>query len=404
MPETSTPTDELARWRADTPATSRLVHLNNAGASLMPEPVLAAVTAHLARECEIGGYEASEEEAPHLAAAYEAVAALLGTRAANVAMVENATVAVSQALSAIPFTAGDRLVTSRIDYPSNQIMYLSLAHRLGIEVVQADDLPEGGVDPESVRRLARQPRCRLVSLTWVPTNSGLVQDAHAVGEVCAELGVPYLVDACQSVGQMAVDVARLRCDYLAGTARKFLRGPRGIGFLYVSDRALERGDQPLLPDMRGADWVAPGEYRLAAGARRFENWEFAYALVLGMGEAARYAARVGPAAFTRGRELAARLRSRLAALPGLRVLDRGRDLSALVTAEIAGRDAEEIKLALRQRGINTSVSRRKDGLLDMEAKGAASALRLSPHYFNTEDEVDAATEALAELLGRRSPG
>lgn len=399
MLETATPTDALARWRAETPATARLVHLNNAGAALMPEPVLAAITAHLARETEIGGYEAAEEAAPRLAAAYDAVAALLGARAANVAVVENATVAVSQALSALPFSPGDRIVTSRIDYPSNQIMYLSLARRLGIEVVLADDLPEGGVDPESVRRLACHPRCRLVSLTWVPTNSGLVQDAYAVGEVCAELGVPYLVDACQSVGQMAVDVARLGCDYLAGTARKFLRGPRGIGFLYVSDRALARGDQPLLPDMRGADWVAPHEYRLVAGARRFENWEFAYALVLGMGEAARYAAEVGPAAFTRGRELAATLRARLAALPGVRVLDRGRDLSALVTAEIAGRDAEEIKLALRRRGINTSVSRRKDGLLDMEAKGATSALRLSPHYFNTEDEVETAIEVLAELLG-----
>src|SRR5438105_7262761 len=164
-------------------------------------------------------------------------------------------------------------------------MYLSLARRAGVETVRADDLPEGGVDAESVRRLARDPRSRLVALSWVPSNSGLVQDARAVGEVCAELGVPYVVDACQTVGQMAVDVNALRCDFLAATGRKFLRGPRGIGFLYVSDRILERGAFPLFLDMRGADWTDPDAFRLADGARRFENWEFAYALVAGLGAA-----------------------------------------------------------------------------------------------------------------------
>jgi selenocysteine lyase/cysteine desulfurase len=393
----------LARWRADTPATAHRNHLNNAGAALMPEPVSRAIADHLRRETEIGGYEASEEAAKRLAGAYTALAGLLRARAENVAVVENATVAVAQALSAFPFAAGDRLVTTRVDYPSNQIMYMSLARRFGIEIVQADDTSEGGVDPESVRALASHPRCRLVSLTWVPTNSGLVQPAEAVGAVCRDVGVPYLVDACQSVGQMEIDVERLGCDYLAGTARKFLRGPRGIGFLYVSDRALERGDQPLYLDMRGADWTEPQGYRLVPSARRFENWEFAYALVLGMGEAARYAAEVGPIAFERGRDLAALLRRKLADLPGARLLDRGRELSALVTVAFAGRDAEEIKLALRERGINTSVSRKKDGLLDMEAKQATSALRLSPHYYNTEDEIDRAVETLRELLAAPPP-
>ena len=176
---------------------------------------------------------------------------LLGCAPRNVAVVENATVAISLALSAFDFAPGDVLVTTRSDYTSNQLMYLALARRRGLEVLRAEELPAGGVDPGSVRELVRHPRCRLVSLTWIPTNSGLVQRAEEVGEVCAEAGVPYFVDACQAVGQMPVDVARLRCDYLGVTARKFLRGPRGIGFLYVSDRALERGDYPLGIDMRG---------------------------------------------------------------------------------------------------------------------------------------------------------
>src|SRR5207237_324924 len=298
--------------------------------------------------------------------------------------------AFSQGLSAFDFHPGDRIVTTRAEYPSNQLMYLSLARRCGVEIVRADDLPVGGVDPESVGQLARDPRTRLVAVSWVPTNSGLVQDAAAVGGVCAELEVPYLVDACQAVGQMAVDVHELRCDYLTGTGRKFLRGPRGVGFLYASDRTLERGAFPLFVDMRGAEWTDPDAFRLADGARRFENWEFAYALVLALGEAARYALAVGSAGGERAGALAADLRQRLAALPGVRVLDRGRELCAIVTIDVRGYDAADLKLRLRERGVNTSSSDRDDGVLDMDEQRATTVLRFTPHYHNTADEIDAA--------------
>ena len=390
----------LDRWRRDTPGCRDRIHLNNAGAALMPQPVLETLTRHLELEAAIGGYEAAEEAAPRVRETYELVARLVGAAPRNIALVENATVAFSQALSAFDFRPGDRIVTTRADYPSNQLMYLSLARRAGVETVRADDLLEGGVDPESVRRLARDPRTRLVAVSWVPTNSGLVQDARAIGEVCAELGVPYLLDACQSVGQMAVDVRELRCDYLAATARKFVRGPRGIGFLYAADRMLERGAFPLFVDMRGADWTDPDAFRLADGARRFENGEFAYALVLGLGEAARYALAVGNAAGERAWALAAELRERLTALPGVRVLDRGRDRCAIVTIDVRGHDAADLKLRLRERGVNTSASDRADGVLDMDEKRATTALRFSPHYYNTEDELAAAVEVLAQLIRR----
>src|SRR5256712_10630063 len=270
------------------------------------------------------------------------------------AIVENATVAFSQAMSAFDFRPGDRIVTTRADYPSNQLTYLSLARRAGVETVRADDLPEGGVDPASVRRLASHPRTRLVALSWVPTNSGLVQDAAAVGEVCTELRVPDPVHACQAVGQLAVDVAALRCDFLAGTGRKFLRGPRGIGFLYVSDRMLERGAFPLFLDMRGADWTDPDAFRLADGARRFENWEFAYALVAGLGAAGRLALAVGAGGRERAQRLAARAHPMLPDTPGGRLLDRGRERCAIVTLDVRGQNAAELELRLRERGVNTS--------------------------------------------------
>jgi selenocysteine lyase/cysteine desulfurase len=391
------PNATLDRWRRDTPGCHDRIHLNNAGAALMPAPVLDTLTRYLEREATIGAYEAADEAAARVGDVYESVARLLGTATRNVALVENATVAFAQALSAFDFRPGDRIVTTRTDYVSNQLMYLSLARRAGVETVRADDLPEGGTDPESVRRLARHPRTKLVALTWVPTNSGLVQDAAAVGAVCAELGTPYLVDACQAVGQMRVDVRALGCDFLAATGRKFLRGPRGTGFLYVSDRMLERGAAPLFVDMRGADWTDPDAFRLADGARRFENFEFAYALTLGLGAAVRYCLEVGGGGPERAWRLAALLRERLAGIPGASVLDRGTTRCAIVTVAVAGRDAADLKLRLRSRGINTSVSDRQDAVLDMDDKHVTAVLRLSPHYYNTEDELDTATGALAEL-------
>jgi selenocysteine lyase/cysteine desulfurase len=203
---------------------------------------------------------------------------------------------------------------------------------------------------------------------------------------------------------MPVDVSRLHCDYLAGAARKFLRGPRGIGFLYVSDRALAAGAYPLTVDMHGATWSEPDEFVLTPDARRFESWEVAFALVLGLGAAAEYALAVGvEAAHERSWALARYARERLAAIPGVRVLDRGPVVCAIATAELGGRPAEEVKLALRAQGINTSSPARDDAVIDMDEKRAASALRVSPHYYNTADEIDTAVAALVEVMETIEP-
>jgi selenocysteine lyase/cysteine desulfurase len=392
---------ELRRWRADTPAAEAgRIHLNNAGASLMPKPVLAAVTQHLEMEAKAGGYEAADAARFDIDDTYSAVARLVGAQPRSIAVVENATVAFFQALSAFDFKQGDVLLTTRNDYISNQLAYISLSRRLGLHVVRAEDLPEGGVDPDSVRALLREHRPKLVAVTWVPTNSGLVQPVEEIGALCTAENVPCLVDACQAVGQLPIDVNRLQCDFLSATARKFLRGPRGVGFLYVADRMLERGAYPLLVDMQGARWREANEFELVPSARRFENWEFSYALLLGMGEAARYASAIGIErieAITA--DLAAYTRDRLARLNGVRVLDRGRKRCAIVTAEVAGHDAREIMLRLREEAINTTATLREYAVLDMDDKRAASALRISPHYYNTPREIDIMVSALQEFVG-----
>lgn len=390
---------DLLRWRGDTPGCSRVVHLNNAGAALAPRTVREAVRAHLDLEDEIGGYEAAESQAPAIRESYEAVASVLSARAENIAMVQNSTVAFAQAISAFDLGPGDVVLTTRSDYASNQIMYLSLARRRGVEIIRAPDAEEGGVDPDEVGRIIGRRRPALVALTWIPTNSGLVQPAEAIGVICRNAGVPYLIDGCQAVGQMPIDVHRLHCDFLAATARKFLRGPRGLGFLYVSDRLLQNGAHPLLVDMHGATWTDADAFVLTPDARRFETWEFAHALVLGLGAAARYALEVGlRTARNRSRDLAAFARERLRTVPGVRVLDRGPELCAIVTAAIGKHNAKDIKLALRARGINTSSPEREDAVIDMDEKRASSALRISPHYYNTREEIDTAVEALREVL------
>ena len=389
----------LARWRADTPGCLERNHLNNAGASLMPSVVLEAMLSHLRLESVRGGYEAEALAAAGVQDAYGAVAALLGCTSENIAIVENATVAIAQAMSAIELRPGDRVVTTNADYGSNQLMLLRLVQRFGIELRRASDLSEGGVDPEAVRELLKDGRCRLVVVTWVPTNSGLVQPVEEVARICAEAGVPCLVDATQAVGQIPIDVAALRCTFLAATARKFLRGPRGIGFLYVSPKALEQGLLPLFPDIQGLRWAAPDRFELLPGARRFENWEFAYALVLGLGAAARYAAGVGvELGGTRARELAARARERLGGLDRVRILDRGARLAAIVSFSVEGFSAVELARELRQRGINTGASLRQYAVIDMDAKRAADSVRVSPHYFNTEDELEELALALEEMV------
>jgi selenocysteine lyase/cysteine desulfurase len=391
----------LTRLRAETPGLAHRVHLNSAGASLMPTAVVQAMKGHLDLEARIGGYEAAAVAVESIAEAYGHVAHLLGTTADRIAMTEHATASFMAALSSIPFDRGDLILTTRNDYVSNQIQYLSLAHRFGVEIVRAPDAPEGGVDLVAMEELMHKRRPKLVAVTQCPTNSGLVQDVEAVGSMCRARDILYLVDGCQSVGQMPVDMTAMGCDFFSATSRKYLRGPRGAGFLYVSDRVLESGLEPLFPDMRGADWIADDLYQPAPDARRFETWEFAYALVLGTGAAAAYANAVGIEPIRdRAWSLAAELRERLPTIRGCAVLDRGPTLGATVTATFSGHDPAALVEELRRRGINTSSQTRIDAVIDYDEKGVDGALRMSPHYFNDRADLDTLLDALEEVVGQ----
>ncbi|WP_407189737.1 aminotransferase class V-fold PLP-dependent enzyme [Bradyrhizobium centrosematis] len=387
---------DLDRIRADTPATDRLAYLHNAGAALMPASVAAAMKQHIDLESEIGGYAAADRESDRLEAVYGSVARLLNAAPDEIALVENATVAWQMAFYSLPFRKGDRILTAEAEYAANYVAFLQVAKRTGavIDVVPSD--ASGELDLDALERMI-DGRAKLIAITWVPTNGGLVNPAAAIGRIARAHGIPYLLDACQAVGQMAVDVEAIGCDMLSATGRKFLRGPRGTGFLYVRRERLQQLEPPMI-DHFAAPWVARDEYRLRDDARRFETWENNYAARLGLGAAVDYALEIGIAPIEqRCRLLAGRLRSGLAALPGVTIRDLGRAPGAIVSFTMNGHEAAAIVASAAAAGITIGASDPSSTRIDAELRSLPHVVRASPHYYNREAEVDRLIAHLTDL-------
>jgi cysteine desulfurase / selenocysteine lyase len=389
---------DIERARRDTPGTNHVLHFNNAGSSLMPQPVLDAQIEHLQLEARIGGYESAAKQADAIDRVYEAAAQLVGSRRDEIAIIENATRAWDMAFYSIPFEAGDRILTAMAEYASNYIAYLQIARKTGatVEVIPND---EHGQTSVSALESMLDDNVKLISITHVPTNGGLVNPANEIGRISREAGVLYLVDACQSVGQLPVNVDEMGCDMLSTTGRKYLRGPRGTGFLYVRDEVVEMLE-PVMLDLHAATWVERDRYEIAAGAARFENWETNYAGKIGLGVAIDYALDWGiESIWERVQLLAERLRSELSAIPGVTVRDLGEVRCGIVTFEVDGNTPAGIRDALAGHAINVTASGPSSTRLDMEDRGIEGMVRASVHYYNSEDEVSRFCEVLEGLTG-----
>jgi selenocysteine lyase/cysteine desulfurase len=383
--------------RAQTPGCAHRTHLNNAGAALMSTATLSAVTDHLRLEARIGGYEAAEQARDRIDATYSALAALIGGQPSEMALFDNSTRAWNAAFYSVPLAPGDKILTGRAEYGSNVLAYLQVAQRTGAEVVVVPDDASGQIDLDALADLVDE-RTKLIGLTWVPTSGGLVNPAAAVGRIARSAGALYLLDATQAVGQFPVDVEVIGCDLLTGTGRKFLRGPRGTGFLWVRSDALDRLD-PHVVEIRSGTWDGARSFTWVDGARRFETWENSYTNILGLGSAVQQALDLGLDAIgERAHALGARLRAGLDAVDGVRTHDLGVDRCAIVTAAVAGHSAAEVADALGAQGINVSTTVPEHTQFDTEHRGVHPLVRFSPHYYNTDDEVDrcvAAVEAVA---------
>ncbi len=384
---------DIEQLRADTPGCEQTIFFNNAGASLQPRPVVARVIEHLRLEEQIGGYEAADRVTAELEAVYGSVARLLHCAADEIALQENATRGWEMAFYSLRFAAGDRIVTSANEYASNYIAFLQVAQRTGAEIHVVESDQAGEVDLEALRKLL-DDRVKLIALTHLPTNGGLVQPAAQVGELAKRAGIPFPLDATQSAGQIHLDVQALGCDMLCATGRKYLRGPRGTGFLYVRRSMLEQMEPPLL-DMHAADWISQDKFAVRGDAKRFETWESAAATRLGLGVAIEYALALGLKNIERRvQELGALLRERLGKVKGVTIQDLGRVRSGLVTFTCEGHAAGEVMQGLKEQGIAVRVSDRPSTRIDMERRGLEELVRASVHYYNTEEEIERLCEAV----------
>ena len=384
---------DIEQLRADTAGCEQTIFFNNAGASLQPRPVVARVIEHLQLEEQIGGYEAADRVTGELESLYGSVARLLHCAADEIALQENATRGWEMAFYSLRFGAGDRIVTSANEYASNYIAFLQVAQRTGAEIHLVESDQAGEVDLEALRKLL-DDRVKLIALTHLPTNGGLVQPAAQVGELARQAGIPFLLDATQSAGQIDLDVEALGCDMLCATGRKYLRGPRGTGFLYVRRSMLEQMEPPLL-DLHAASWTSQSKFAVRGDAKKFETWESAAATRLGLGVAIEYALALGLKNIEpRVQQLGALLRERLGEVKGVTIQDLGRVRSGIVTFTCQGHGAGEVMQRLKEQGIAVRVSERSSTLIDMERRGLEELVRASVHYYNTEEEIERLCEAI----------
>ena len=387
--------EEIEQQRALTPGTRNVVHLNHAGSSLPPTSVHERVLEHLDLEYSIGGYEAAGRAAVEERQVYESIASLVNAEASEIARVEHATAGWNAGFWSVPMQPGQRIVTAEAAYGANAIAFMRARDVRGItiDVVPSDDT--GQVDVvELERRLDSD--VALVALTHIPTNGGLVNPAADVGTLTKAAGLPYLLDACQSVGQIDLDVQAIGCDLLSATGRKYLRGPRGTGFLYASSTIVDRL-HPNHPDHHGAAWTEPRNYELTEGAQRFEYWEYNHAAWLGLGAAVDHARSIGLDRIEATvQERAAQLRDQLGE-QGFVVYDLGEVRSGIVTTAVDGADSTEVKAALATQKINVSVTNNASTLWDATRRQLPPMLRMSVHYTTTANEIDQAVEALVHI-------
>ncbi len=390
--------DEIDVVRATTPGcTDEMIHLNHAGSSLPDQQVLDVQIEHLQREATMGGYEAAAAVADDEAAVYDSIATLIGAQRGEVARMEHATAAWNAAFWAIPKRARQRIITHDHDYGANWIAFLRAVEIHGVVIERIPSDVHGQIDLERLATALEQPDdVALVSLAWIPTSGGLVNPAAAVGALTRAAGVPFLLDACQAVGHLNVDVEAIGCDALSGTGRKYLRGPRGTGFLYIRSDAIDRFP-PAQPDHHGADWTAMDRYTFAPGATRYEYWEYNHAAWLGLGAAVDVSLGLGVDRIQATiAQRAKQLRERLVDA-SMAVHDDGLAKCGIVTMTHPRLDAADTVARLRARGVNASSTSASSARADKEARDLPSMVRLSVHCTTTTDELDRAVVILNGL-------
>ena len=388
--------EEIEQIRAATRGTAERKHFNNAGSSLPTDLVVDTVIRYLKEEATYGGYETEARYSQQLEQVYALIARLLHARTDEIAIVENASVAWHLAFNGIDFAKDDEVITSEMEYVTNMIGFLNLRKTHGIQIMVVPNDARGNFSMSAFEDLL-SPRTKLIAITHIPSTAGNVLPVAEIGKIARRQGVLYLLDACQSAGHIPLDVESIGCDMLAVTGRKYLRAPRGTGFLYVR-KAVQDRLKLLFMDGHSVDWVSEQDFKARDDARRFELYEKNRALVLGLGAAVGYALDLGiDRIWRRIQELAAMLRSRLAAIDGVTVHDRGDQLSGIVTFSVDSVDSALVRERLAEKKINVSIGKAVSTLVYMSRRHLDSVVRASVHYYNTEEEIESLCASIAAM-------
>ncbi|MDF2187897.1 aminotransferase class V-fold PLP-dependent enzyme [Paraflavitalea sp. CAU 1676] len=387
---------EIQAFRAATAGTAERIHLNNAGASLPPDIVVDTIVNYLHEEALRGGYETEAKYRAQLDHTHTLIAQLIHADPDEIALVENASGAWEIGFNGIAFQEGDEVITSEMEYVSNVLGLLNAQKQYGI-IIKMIPNDAAGNFPLQALEAAITPRTRLIAVTHIPSTAGNILPAAAIGEIARKHGILYLLDACQSAGQIPLDVQAIGCDMLAATGRKYLRGPRGSGFLYVRRNILDKLKLSFF-DGRTVTSVDQQDFTVRKDARRFEWYEKNPAIILGLQKAVEYALNIGiERIWQRIQHLSTLLRQRLRELEGVVVHDQGDELCGIVTFSMSGISAAEIRTALAAKNINVNIGFAKSTLYYMNRKGLDGIVRASVHYYNTEEEIELVCRELSTL-------
>ncbi len=383
-----TPNFSIQEVRKDIDSIDQHLFFNSAGSSLPSQSSIRSMISFMKEEAKWGGYKLMMDQHERFQSFYNESSRLINAKPRNIAFQQSATAAFSQAIYSIEWQHNDVILTSQLEYVSNILSIVRLKERFNIEIQYVHADADGLIDINHLEACLLKYSPKAVVLTHIPTNTGVVQDAIKVGDLCQAHDCTYILDACQSIGHIQVDVEAIKCDFLSVTGRKYLRGPRGTGFLYVSDQFIENNNLPLCFDLAGAQWVGPETYKLSDDAKRWEYWEKNYSNLIGITRSISEINAIGIqeiAAYNKKLQL--RYREVLSSIDGLKILEESNSSCSIITWRYKDFSKNQMEKVLNRCGVIYSFAMKESALIDMSKKGIDWAVRFSPHYFNTENEI-----------------
>ena len=387
---------DINKIRLETPGCQSRIHFNNAGGSLIPRGVSVAVESYLNREQEIGSYEAAEEAKVLINSFYTKFSELLNCSESEIAFIENSTRAWEMAVHSISWKPGDQIITGENEYGSNYLGLLHLAKQRSLKILTIPNDESGTISLSQLEESVTD-KTRLIAITHVASQRGDVQPASKVGEIANKHNILYLLDACQSVGQINLDTKSLKCDFLCGSGRKYLRGPRGTGFLYTKSTALKTLE-PVFLDLHSANWKNVGSYEFVRDAKMFECWERNMAAMIGLTTAVEYLLKLDVKMVEqRVKQLSLNLREKLSELAAIKILEKSNNCSGIVTFTKTNISPTDLKDELQKKGINISVIKQRNARLDLGKECTGDINRASLHYYNSEQEISEFIKQLTKL-------